>query len=185
MAVRAAVLLATLAAAPVAASSSADTLVSAIDVTSFGNGLVTGAPDGGGLFLSNTFDPPDRLGQFTVDFLTPLGDGPGADLRLHEVIGSCSELFEVRVSSDNIGFTLIGGFNATQGPIDFGGVFGGPVSCVRLVNAGTVNSPDFDALEGLHAYRGVIPEPASWVMLIAGSGLAGASFRRRRAAATA
>ena len=40
-------------------------------VTSFGSGLVTGAPDAGGLFLGDTFDPPAHPGFITVSFSTP------------------------------------------------------------------------------------------------------------------
>lgn len=180
-----AALLALLAAMPAQAAIFADSLVNQVNTTAFGSGLVTGAPDGGGLFIGSTFDPPQALGEFTVGFSTALGDGAGADLRLYEISSSSDETFDLFVSSDNISFTLIGGFNATNSLIDFGGLFAGPISYVKLVNTSTTVSADFDALEGLYAYTGGVPEPGSWAMMLAGFGLVGAGMRRRAAAATA
>src|SRR5262245_25753695 len=68
----------------------ANTLVSQQFTTSFGSGLVTGAPDGGGLFLGDTFDPPAHPGFIVVSFATPLVDGPGADLRVYDVANSAN-----------------------------------------------------------------------------------------------
>ncbi len=179
----AAALLAVLGAAPVQASFFADSLVNQANTTAFGSGLVTGAPDGGGLFIGSTFDPPAIPGQFTVSFSTALGDGAGADLRLYEIASSSNETFDLFVSSDNVSFTLIGGFNATNALIDFNGLFAGPVSFVKIVNSSTVVSADFDAIEGLYAFRGgVVPEPGSWALMLAGFGLVGAALRRRTAA---
>lgn len=164
----------------------ATTLVSQTNTTAFGSGLVTGAPDGGGRFLGSDFDPPTFPGEFTVSFATALGDGAGADLRLYELASSANETFDLFVSSDNISFTLIGGFNATNALIDFNGLFGGPITYVKLVNSSQQVSADFDALEGLYAFRGgAIPEPASWAMLIAGFGLVGAARRWQRTIVTA
>jgi hypothetical protein len=176
-----ATLLATIAAGAAHAQNFASSLASQSNTTAFGSGLVTGAPDGGGLYLGSDSDPPTFPGQFTVGFSTAIGDGAGADLRLYEIASSANETFDLFVSSDNIGFTLIGGFNATNAFIDFGGLFAGPVFFVRLVNTSTAVSADFDALEGLNGFRGGIPEPASWAMLIAGFGLVGAAQRRRKA----
>ncbi|WP_017669059.1 PEPxxWA-CTERM sorting domain-containing protein [Sandarakinorhabdus sp. AAP62] len=178
-----AALLAALAAGPAQASFFADSLVSAVNTTSFGSGLVTGAPDGGGLFIGSDSDPPTFPGQFTVGFSTALGDGAGADLRLYELASSANETFDLFVSSDNINFTLIGGFNATNAFIDFNGQFAGPVSFVKIVNSSTVVSADFDAIEGLYAFNGgAVPEPGSWAMMLAGFGLVGAALRRRTVA---
>jgi hypothetical protein len=180
----AAAIAATLAAGAAQAANFADSLASQINTTAFGSGLVTGAPDGGGLWLGSTSDPPQALGQFTVGFSTALGDGAGADLRLYELASSANETFDLFVSSDNVSFTLIGGFNATDAFIDFAGLFAGPVSFVRLVNTSTLVSADFDALEGLNTFSGgVVPEPGSWAMMIAGFGLVGAVARRRKALA--
>ena len=55
----------------------ASALVDSQFVTPFGSGFVTGPPDGGGLFLSDTFDPPTNLGHVTVEFPSAAGDGPG------------------------------------------------------------------------------------------------------------
>ncbi len=181
----AAALLAALGAGTAHAAIFADTLVSQENTTAFGSGLVTGAPDGGGLYIGSDSDPPTFPGQFTVGFSTALGDGAGADLRLYEIASSTNETFDLFVSSDNISFTLIGGFNATNALIDFNGLFAGPVSFVKLVNTSTVVSADFDAIEGLYAFTGGVPEPQSWAMMLAGFGLVGGAMRRRMVQAAA
>lgn len=160
----------------------ATTLVSANSTTSFGSGLVTGAPDGGGRFLGSSFDPPALLGDITVQFATALTNGAGTDLKVYDVASSASETFEVFVSSDNITYTSLGGFSATLNLIDFG-AFAGPVSYVRLANTSRTVSVDIDALEGFYAapIGGAVPEASTWAMLIAGFGIVGASMRRRRA----
>ena len=179
-----AAVLAALAAGTAHAGVFADTLVSQSNTTAFGSGLVTGAPDGGGLFIGSDTDPPTFPGEFTVGFSGGLSDGAGADLRLYELASSANETFDLFVSADNIGFTLIGGFNATNSLIDFAGLFAGPVFFVKLVNTSLEVSADFDAIEGLYAFNAV-PEPGSWAMMIAGFGLVGAAARRRKALAAA
>lgn len=153
----------------------ADTLVASSNVTSFGSGKVTGAPDGGGIFLGSTFDPPAQLGTFTVSFATPLGNGAGADLVVVELVSFASETFSVEVSSDNLSYTLLGEFSATNNQIDFGS-FGGPVSYVRLTNTSTTVSADIDALYGNFAAS--VPEPG--ILALLGFGLAGLAATRRR-----
>ncbi len=158
----------------------ASTLVSSSNTTSFGSGNVTGSPDSGGLWLGSTSDPPAVLGSFTVGFANPLGNGAGADLRIYDVASSANETFNVFLSSDNVTYTLIGEYSATNNLIDWDTLFAGPVSYVRLTNTSTVASADIDAIEGLYRFVGTaVPEPSTWAMLIFGFGLVGGAMRSR------
>ncbi len=159
------------------ASVFASSLVSSQFVTSFGSGNVTGAPDGGGLFLGDTFDPPAHPGFIIVHFNTPLIDGPGDDIRVIDVVNSTNETANISVSSDGINFTLIGGLNAVANTINVAGLFAGQFSYIKVANSSTLVSIDVDAVEGINAVT--IPEPATFLSI--GCGLCGLLvFRRRR-----
>jgi hypothetical protein len=148
------------------------------NLSSFGSGLVTGAPDDGGLWLSNTFDPPALPGILTVGFADPLGDGAGIDLKIYDVGVSGGETYNVYVSSDDIGYTLLGGYSSANNLIDFAGLFAGPVNFVRLTNTSLTSSADIDAFEGYFRYTGgAVPEPATWMMMIFGFAGLGAMMR--------
>lgn len=162
----------------------ASSLVTSSNVTAFGSGDVTGAPDGGGLFLGNTFDPPAVQGSFTVFFANALGDGAGADLRIYEIASSSNETFNVELSSDNLTYTLIGEYSATNNLIDWNGLFSGGVSYVRLTNTSREVSADIDALEGFFRFDSAVPEPSTWAMLILGFGAVGGALRSRTRQAT-
>ncbi len=148
------------------------------NVTSFGSGVLTGAPDGGGAFLSNTFDPPTLLGSITWEFADALIDGAGDDLRLYEVAAFPNETFTVGLSADGMSFTTLGEFDSSNLLIDIAGLFMGPFLFVRVTNTSAVNSPDFDAIEGFHL-ASEIPVPAALPLMIAGLGAVGALTRRR------
>ena len=165
-------------AAPAMASIFADSTTTS-DVTFFGGGVLTGAPGGGGAFLSNTFDPPTLLGRITWGFSGGLTTGAGVDLRLYEVASSANELFELAVSADGGVFSVLGTFNALTTSFDLDALgFSGNFSFVRVTNAGVVASPDFDAAEGFYP-AAVVPLPAGGWLLLSGIGALGLALRRR------
>jgi len=151
--------------AAVAAPIYATSLVAASNVTPFGSGIVTGPPDIGGLWLGSTFDPPALLGSLTVGFATPLADGPGIDLTVVDVGSAPWETFTVEVSSDNVAFTLLGEFSATNNAVDFSGLFAGPVRYVRLTNTSDEYSADIDTLFGNYAAPNPVPEPGTLALV--------------------
>jgi PEP-CTERM motif len=158
----------------------ADTLVSQQFTTSFGSGLVTGAPDGGGRFLGSTFDPPANPGNIVVRFTNGLTTGPGPDLFVIDVANSVNETANIFVSPDNVTFTFVGGLNAVANKLDFGALYTGVFSYVRIVNSSTLVSIDIDAVGG--NFAAPVPEPATYAMFGVGALLLGA-FKRRRVAA--
>lgn len=142
----------------------ATSLVASSNVTPFGSGGVTGAPDIGGLWLGSTFDPPAELGSLTVGFATALADGPGVDLVVVDEGSSPFETFNVEVSSDNVTFTLLGEYSATNNGIDFAGLFTDAVRYVRLTNTTDEYSADIDTLYGNYAAPNPISEPATLLL---------------------
>lgn len=149
------------------------------DVTSFGSGVLTGAPDGGGAFLSNTSDPPTLAGSIVFGFDVDMFDGAGADFRLIDVTQDVTELYDVAISGDGISFTSLGVFDTTVGDIDVNGLFAGLFSFIRVTNAGQVNSPDLDAAEALNV-SAAVPVPAALPLMAAVVGVFGLTARRRR-----
>ena len=118
---------------------------------------------------------------FTDEFVI---DGVGDDIFIGEV-GDNGERADVFVSFDLVNFVLLG-TAADNGVTSFDLAsigFTDQVRGVRLVGLDTLGgSPGFDvtfvqALPG--SFQGV-PEPATWAMMIAGFGMAGAMVRRRR-----
>jgi hypothetical protein len=151
------------------------------DVTFFGSGILTGAPDNGGAFLSNTFDPPTNLGFITARFTGGLGNGPGDDIVIYDCCGggspSASEFANVFVSTDGLAFTFLGAYGAGVNSFDLSGVFAGPVYFVKIVNTSSSDSPDIDAFQGNYEAE-VVPEPTTLALL--GAGLVALRARRRR-----
>ena len=124
------------------------------------------------------------LGSYvTVGFTDEiLSDGAGLAFFVTEV-GNGGESANVFVSADNVTFSLIGIATADHASgFDLASIgFTGPVQSLRIVgrdNFGT--SPGFDL-----ANIRVVPEPASWAMMIAGFGLIGVALRRRLQGAVA
>jgi hypothetical protein len=151
------------------------------NVIYFGSGVLTGAPDDGGAFLSNTYDPPTLLGHITAGFSTGLIDGAGVDIVIHDAYENepaSNEFADIFVSSDGSAFTYLGAYGNGINSFDLNGVFGGTVSYVKIVNTSTVNSPDIDAFQGNYAGTAPVPEPATCLLL--GAGLVAAAGRRLR-----
>jgi hypothetical protein len=165
----------------------ADTLVSTTPPTTpFGSGLVTGAPDGGGIFLGV---PPSLTptSSITVGFNSPIGNGPGADLRIIDIesfSADPTETADVFVSTDGTTFFFVGsitGGNAA-GSIDLQGVFNDPVNFVRITTTSTIDALDIDAIQANYAFN-AIPEPAT--LAVFGALALGAFGVRRRLRASA
>lgn len=147
----------------------ADSLVASENVTAFGSGDVTGAPDGGGLFLGDSFDPPDNPGSITVGFAGGLGTGAGDDIFVVDVVNSADETANIYASADNVSFTFLGMVNAVANSLDIGGLFAGPIHYLRIESASTEVSIDIDAVGGNYAHVSHdVPEPASILIMLAG-----------------
>ena len=156
-----------------------DTFVSSQFITNFGSADVTGAPDGGGKFLGDTFDPPANPGYIIVKFSAGLVDGVGDDLFVTDVGSSSNETADLFVSADNLSYTFVGQLNAVANQLDIAGAFAGTFYYVKVANASTRVSIDIDTVGGYHA-AAVVPEPSTYALFGAGLAvLAGLSRRRR------
>jgi len=154
----------------------ADALVDSMFVTSFGSGDVTGPPDGGGLFLGDTFDPPVNPGFLTVEFLTPAGNGSGFDFEVLDVASSTNETADVFVSSDGMAFSFVQSINAVANGVELGGAFAGPVRFLKIANSSTLVSIDIDAIRANYVY---VPEPGSGITALIAIVCAAAQCCRR------
>jgi hypothetical protein len=155
----------------------ASSLVDSQFVTAFGSGLVTGPPDSGGLFLSDTFDPPTNLGHITIEFPFAAGDGPGIDLTIIDVGAAArAETSNVFVSTDGAAFTFVKAISSLANTIDLSGIYAGPVNFVKVMNTATSNSPDIDAIRADYAF---VPEPTSAMPALMGMVAAACGSRPR------
>jgi len=149
-----------------------DSLVATSDTTAIGSGNVLGAPDREGLFFGN----PAIVGAYVeVGFSSPVADGPGTDLHLFDIDPLAVDLTEkvdVFASHNGSTYTFIGsafgGSDSGQGLIDINGLFTGPISFLRIVQASSgADAYDLDAVGAFHL--AAVPLPASlWLF---GSGL--------------
>lgn len=153
----------------------ADNLVNSEFVTFYGSGLVTGAPDGGGAFLSDGTDGSGgNSGSLVLSWDTALTAGDGVDLIIVDNGSNSGETVDISVSADGVNFTYVGTVDAVNNQLDFGVAFNGGFSFVRLDNPDLNNIIDIDAVGGFFQ----VPSPAA-AGLLAGAGLLAA--RRRRA----
>lgn len=149
------------------------------NVTFFGSGILTGAPDSGGAFLSNTFDPPSLLGSITFGFGVSFFDGAGVDFELIDVGQSSNEMYDVALSADGISFFSLGVFTTLINGIDINGALAGPFSFIRVTNTSLVNSADLDTAQVFFTAP-EIPIPAALPLFLSGMGLVGFFGKRRR-----
>lgn len=155
----------------------ADSFVSAVNSTSFGSGVVVGAPDKGGMFLGDSFDPPTQLGTLIVKFSNGLVDGTGNDLFVVDVFNTASEVVNLSVSADNINYTFVGQVNSVVNQLDIAGAYTGTFYYVKIANASTSFSMDVDAVGGYNAAP--VPEPGTVALLATGLAVMGLVQRRR------
>lgn len=155
----------------------ADSFVSAVSSTSFGSGVVVGAPDKGGMFLGDTFDPPTELGTLIVKFSNGLVDGVGNDLFVVDIFNTASEVVNLSVSADNINYTFVGQVNSVANQLDIAGAYAGTFYFVKIANASTSFSMDVDTVGGYNAAP--VPEPGTVALLATGLAVMGLVQRRR------
>lgn len=155
----------------------ADSFVSALNTTSFNSGIVVGAPDGGGQFLGDKFDPPTLQGSLVVKFSNGLIDGVGNDLFVVDVFNTATEVVNLFVSADNINYTFVGQINSVANQLDIAGAFTGAFYYVKVANASTSFSMDVDAVGGYTAAP--VPEPGTVALLVTGLAVMGLARHRR------
>ena len=153
----------------------ANSLVTSDFVTGFGSGDVTGPPDDGGLFLSDTPDPPANMGFIVVDFAVSLGDGEGDDILVIDIFHQVEETADVFVSTDGIDFIFAKNINSLDAGIDLNGIFSGPVNFLKVQNTSTEKAIDIDAIQGNFEYSesAQVPEPSNVLGMLAIVGIAG------------
>jgi len=155
----------------------ADSFVSAMDTTAFNSGIVVGAPDGGGQFLGDKFDPPTLQGSLVVKFSNGLIDGAGDDLFVVDVFNTATEVVNLFVSADNISYTFVGQINSVANQLDIAGAFTGAFYYVKVANASTSFSMDVDAVGGYNPAP--VPEPGTVALLATGLAVMGLVRHRR------
>lgn len=117
-------------------------------VTPFNSGDITGPADGGGIFLSDTLDPPENLGFFVGQFSEPVGTGDGFDIEIAEVNGQAEETADIFLSSDGLSFTFIDSISGLNSAINFDDLFTGPANFIKIVGTSDEKAIDIDSVQG-------------------------------------
>lgn len=138
-------------------------------VTPFGSGDILGSPDGGGLFLGDSFDPPDNQGSITAAFTTSITDGAGFDIEITEIFGTAEETADVFLSQDGLTYLFAGEINglSTSLDIDFDSLGMDFANFIRVSSTSATQSLDIDSISGIYEFSNTqsIPENTSPIAL--------------------
>jgi hypothetical protein len=160
------------------------------NVTTSGSGLYRIDQDGG---WAGNFTPGDRLvwtvysgPDITINFATPVF-GAGAQIQSNFF----GEFIARVTASDGVNSYSFASPGDSNGSSDGSAIFIGVLSSTQTLTSLTftldsaASNPNDFAINAVQLNTAVVPEPASWALMIVGFGLVGVSVRRRKAAIAA